>query len=149
MYLFPSWWLYNNDISGYDYSAQYDCVISDYWIRKNMKGSGHDLTSAKIEAFDEMDSVKSWKTSVRLANLWASIWTPTKWECHPLNGQIQEQGVNKRTDNKWILQKQGTGQVILYFLLLGLYCIVIFFFNQLLYDDSWIITMFWLISTHC
>jgi hypothetical protein len=69
MYLFPSWWLYNNGTSAYDYRAQYDCVINEYWIRKNMKGSGHDLTSAKIDEFDQMDSVKPWKTSVRIASL--------------------------------------------------------------------------------
>jgi len=115
-----------------------------------MKGSEDDLTSAKIDASDQRDSVKPWQTSVRIASLWASIWTPTKWECYPLNGEIQEQGVDKRINNKWILQKQGTGQVLLYFLLLSLYCIlVLVVFNQLMYDDICIITMFWLISTHC
>ena len=140
MYLFPSWWFYNNDISGYNYKAQDDCVISEYLIRKNIKGSGHDVISAKIEAFDWRDSVKPWKTSVRRTSLWDFIWTPTKWKCHPLNGEKQELGINMRINNKWTLEKQGSGQVLPYFLLFSLYCIlVLFVLNKLLCDDSQII----------
>jgi hypothetical protein len=60
-------------------------MISEWWIGKDLKGSGHGLNEGTILAFACRDWAKPQKTQVRVAGLQAEIWScdlqNTKQEC--------------------------------------------------------------------
>jgi hypothetical protein len=67
--------LCNNALSTSDYIVSKDGMINEQWIRMDVEESSQGLNEGPSLVFAWRDWGKPWKTLVRIANLWAKIWT--------------------------------------------------------------------------